>query len=80
MNSKVKIQTNKAELDVCLRESLVLQLNLNVFLVGLPWPLFIGGQVSRIQSGSCDDLKFDNKFEVPVMYSTAIPESCLRYT
>jgi hypothetical protein len=28
----------------------------------------------------CDDLKFDNKFEVPVMYSTAIPESMLRYT
>jgi hypothetical protein len=22
----------------------------------------------------CDNLKFDNKFEVPVMYSTAIPE------
>jgi hypothetical protein len=28
----------------------------------------------------CDDLKFDDKFEVPVMYSTAIPGSCLRYT
>jgi hypothetical protein len=28
----------------------------------------------------CDDLKFDNKFEVPVMYSTAIPEPLLRYT
>jgi hypothetical protein len=23
--------------------------------------------------GDCDDLKFENKFEVPVMYSTAIP-------
>jgi hypothetical protein len=30
--------------------------------------------------GECDDLKFDNKFEVPVMYSTAIPGSMLRYT
>jgi hypothetical protein len=28
----------------------------------------------------CDDLKFDNKFEVPVTYSTAIPEPLLRYT
>jgi hypothetical protein len=28
----------------------------------------------------CDDLKFDNKLEVPVMYSTAIPEPLLRYT
>jgi hypothetical protein len=28
----------------------------------------------------CDDLKFDNKFEVPVMHSTAIPEPLLRYT
>jgi hypothetical protein len=28
----------------------------------------------------CDALKFDNKFEVPVMYSTAIPEPLLRYT
>jgi hypothetical protein len=28
----------------------------------------------------CDELKFDNKFEVPVMYSTAIPGSLLRYT
>jgi hypothetical protein len=25
----------------------------------------------------CDDRKFDNKFEVPVMYSTAIPEPLL---
>jgi hypothetical protein len=23
--------------------------------------------------GCCDDLKFEDKFEVPVMYSTAIP-------
>jgi hypothetical protein len=27
-------------------------LNLDVSLAGLSWPLFIGGQVSRIQSGS----------------------------
>jgi hypothetical protein len=26
--------------------------------------------------GGCDDLKFENKFEVPVIYSTAIPGSC----
>jgi hypothetical protein len=52
MNSKVKIQTNKAKLDVCLRQSLVLRLNLDVSLASLSWPLFIGGQVSRIRSGS----------------------------
>jgi hypothetical protein len=34
----------------------------------------------RLCSGGCDDLKFDNKFEVPVMYSTAIPGPMLRYT
>jgi hypothetical protein len=28
------------------------RLNLDVPLAGLPWPLFIGGQVSRIRSGS----------------------------
>jgi hypothetical protein len=27
-------------------------LNLNLSLAGLSWPLYIGGQVSRIQSGS----------------------------
>jgi hypothetical protein len=27
-------------------------LNLNLSLVGLSWPLYIGGQVSRIRSGS----------------------------
>jgi hypothetical protein len=52
MNSKVKIQTNKTRLDMYLRQSLVLQLNLNVSLVGLSWTLFIGTQVSRIRSGS----------------------------
>jgi hypothetical protein len=35
MNSKVKIQTNKAKLDVCLRQSLVFRLNLDVSLAGL---------------------------------------------
>jgi hypothetical protein len=40
----------------------------------------IGVGVWRFVEGVCDDLKFDNKFEVPVMYSTAIPGSCLRYT
>jgi hypothetical protein len=52
MNSKVKIQTNKTKLDVCLKQSLVLRLNLSVLLTGLSWTLFIGGQVSRNQSGS----------------------------
>jgi hypothetical protein len=52
MKSKVKIQTNKTKLDVCLRQSLVLRLNLNVSLVVLSWPLFIGGQVLRIRLGS----------------------------
>jgi hypothetical protein len=28
------------------------QLNLNLTLAGLSWPLYIGGQVSRIRSGS----------------------------
>jgi hypothetical protein len=35
---------------------------------------------SMLGYDQCDDLKFDNKFEVPVMYSTAIPGSLLRYT
>jgi hypothetical protein len=52
MNSKLKIQTNKAKLDVCLRQSLVFRLKLDVFLVGLSWPLFIGDQVSRNPLGS----------------------------
>jgi hypothetical protein len=52
MNSKVKIQTNKANLDVCLRQSLIFWLNLDVSLASLSWPLFIGGQVSRNRSGS----------------------------
>jgi hypothetical protein len=33
-----------------------------------------------LHGSNCDDLKFDNKFEVPVMYSTAILEPLLRYT
>jgi hypothetical protein len=52
LNSEVEIQINKAKLDVCLRQILVFQLNLNVSLVGLSWPLFIDGQVSRNRSGS----------------------------
>jgi hypothetical protein len=35
---------------------------------------------NHMAEGDCGDLKFDNKFEVPVMYFTAIPGSCLRYT
>jgi hypothetical protein len=36
-----------------LRISVVLDwLSLNLSLVGLSWPLYIGGQVSRIRSGS----------------------------
>jgi hypothetical protein len=48
MNSKVKInQTRRAS-----RISVVLNwLNLNLSLAGLSWPLYIGGQVSRIRSG-----------------------------
>jgi hypothetical protein len=35
------------------RISVVLNwLNLNLALAGLSWPLYIGGQVSRIRSGS----------------------------
>jgi hypothetical protein len=40
--------------DVCCisRVSVVLNwLNLNLSLAGLSWPLYIGGQVSRIRSG-----------------------------
>jgi hypothetical protein len=49
-------------------------------------PTFVGSMNAgrafshNMQGPTCDDLKFDNKFEVPVMYSTAIPGSCLRYT
>jgi hypothetical protein len=36
-----------------LRISIVLNwLNLDLYLAGLSWPLYIGGQVSRIRSGS----------------------------
>jgi hypothetical protein len=52
MNSKVRIQTNKAKLDVCLRPSLVFWLNRDVSLAGLSWPLYIGGHVSSNRSGS----------------------------
>jgi hypothetical protein len=48
MNSKVKIsQTRRAS-----RISVVLNwLNVKLSLAGLSWPLYIGGQVSRIRSG-----------------------------
>jgi hypothetical protein len=48
MNSKVKIsQTRHVS-----RINVVLNwLNLNLSLAGLSWPLYIGGQVSRIRSG-----------------------------
>jgi hypothetical protein len=52
MNSKVKIQTDKAKIDVCLRQSLVFWLNLNVSLTGLSWPLFLRDHVSRNRPGS----------------------------
>jgi hypothetical protein len=52
MNSKVG--SVKQGMVWCVsRISVVLNwLNLNLSLAGLSWPLYIGGQVSRIQSGS----------------------------
>jgi hypothetical protein len=47
------------------------------FIVGGDVP---GGFCDSIIVLICDDLKFGNKFEVLVMYSTAIPGSMLRYT
>jgi hypothetical protein len=39
MNLEVKIQTNKTKFDVCLRQSLVLRLNLDVSLAPIyRWP------------------------------------------
>jgi hypothetical protein len=35
-----------------------LNLNLNMSLAGLSWPLYIGGQVSRIRSGSIQIIMF----------------------
>jgi hypothetical protein len=43
-------------------------------------PIVAPTGMKEVQFHNCDDLKFDNKFEVPVMYSTAIPGSMLRYT
>jgi hypothetical protein len=43
-------------------------------------PLQQGAGKSDVYAHVCDDLKFDNKFEVPVMHSPAIPEPLLRYT
>jgi hypothetical protein len=38
---------------MCVENKLVINwLNLNLSLAGLSWPLYIGGQVSRIRSGS----------------------------
>jgi hypothetical protein len=38
---------------MCVENKLVINwLNLNLSLVSLSWPLYIGGQVSRIRSGS----------------------------
>jgi hypothetical protein len=38
---------------MCVENKLVINwLNLNLSLAGLSWPLYIDGQVSRIQSGS----------------------------
>jgi hypothetical protein len=37
---------------MCVENKLVINwLNLNLSLAGLSWPLYIGGQVSRIRSG-----------------------------
>jgi hypothetical protein len=53
MNSKVKTQTNKAKLEVCLRISLK-----SIGLISIypcpasPGPYFVGGQVSRNRLGS----------------------------
>jgi hypothetical protein len=38
---------------MCVKNKLIINwLNLNLSLVGLSWPLYIGGQVLRIRSGS----------------------------
>jgi hypothetical protein len=52
MNLKVNVQTKKAKVDVCLRQSLMFLLNLDLSLAGLSWPLFIGSQVLRNRLGS----------------------------
>jgi hypothetical protein len=54
MSSKVKVQRNKIRRNLmCVENKLVINwLNLNVPLAGPSWPLYIGGQVSRIRSGS----------------------------
>jgi hypothetical protein len=52
MNSKIKI-SQTGEVWCVLRISVVLNwLNLNPSLAGPSWLLYIGGQVSRIRSGS----------------------------
>jgi hypothetical protein len=52
MNSKVR-SVKQGEVWCVSRISVVLNwLNLNLSLAGPSWPLYIGGQVSRIRSGS----------------------------
>jgi hypothetical protein len=52
MNSKVG-SVKQGEVWCVSRISVILNwLNLNLSLVGLSWPLYMGGQVPRIRSGS----------------------------
>jgi hypothetical protein len=52
INSKVR-SVKQGEVWCVSRISVILNwLNLNLSLVGLSWPLYIGGQVSRIRSDS----------------------------
>jgi hypothetical protein len=51
MNSKVGL-VKQGEVWCVSRLSVVLNwLNLNLSLAGLSWPLYVGGQVSRVRSG-----------------------------
>jgi hypothetical protein len=65
MNSKVKDSGEQGETRCLLRQNVDYKLDLNISLAGLSWPLFIGGQVLRIQSGSIqisliqDGLQYD---------------------
>jgi hypothetical protein len=52
MNSMVKVSQTRQGL-VCIENKRGIQLAQSQFvLTGLSWPLYIGGQVSRIRSGS----------------------------
>jgi hypothetical protein len=58
MNSKVG-SVKQGEVLYVSRISMVLNwLNLNLSLAGLSWPLYIGGQVSRVRSGSIQIIVF----------------------